>query len=493
MPVEEKKPSLEGLTLLYLRSKRRWSQKELAARLGLADPKQISRYETGENPLRREQLDICVAPLGYPPEAVDALLFIGGLIVSEAAEEPASPVALTPEDRRGVDRAALAAAWMMVDDLREELRREKRRRKAEAARQEAQELWARMKSATRQERRELVTVFPEFRNWALAERVCEASVRAAAHKPEEALDLANLALFIAGRVPGDESWRSRLEGYCWAHVGNARRVANDFAGADKAFARAWDLWKAGALSDPNLLPEWRLLDLEASLRRAERRFSEALALLDRARVAAGDSDPVTIARILLIKEHVFDQMGEIRSALVTLAEAKPFVEISGDPRLLFALHFNTADNLCHLGQYREAAERLTQVRELAIRQSNELDLVRVVWLEARVAAGQGRREQAIAGLEQVRQDFTGRELPYDAALVSLDLAVLWLEVGCTAKVREMVGAIAWIFRAQKISREAVAALILFRDAAERETATVGLAQQVITEIKRARRSASPQA
>ena len=96
-------------------------------------------------------------------------------------------------------------------------------------------------------------------------------------------------------------------------------------------------------------------------------------------------------------------------------------------------------------------------------------------------------------MEQVRQDFTGRELPYDAALVSLDLAVLWLEVGCTAKVREMVGAIAWIFRAQKISREAVAALILFRDAAERETATVGLAQQVITEIKRARRSASPQA
>jgi transcriptional regulator with XRE-family HTH domain len=480
------------LTLLYLRSKRRWSQKELAARLGLADPKQISRYETGENPLRREQLDICVAPLGYPPEAVDALLFIGGLIVSEAAEEPASPVALTPEDRRGVDRAALAAAWMMVDDLREELRREKRRRKAEAARQEAQELWARMKSATRQERRELVIVFPEFRNWALAERVCEASVRAAAHKPEEALDLANLALFIAGRVPGGESWRSRLEGYCWAHIGNARRVANDLAGADKAFARAWECWRAGAVSDPSLLPEWRLLNLEASLRRAERRFSEALELLDGAKAAVGGDNPLAMARILLKKEHVFNQMGEAESALTTLAEAAPFVAASNDPRLLFAFHFNTADNFCHIGEYRKAEDRLPQVRELAVRQGNELDLIRVLWLEARVAAGQERKEEAVASLEQVRQSFTARGLPYDTALASLDLAVLWLKAGRNLEVREVAQAMTWIFHAQGVSREALAALALFRDAAQRETATLDLAQQVIVELKKARRSASPQ-
>jgi hypothetical protein len=35
-----------------------------------------------------------------------------------------------------------------------------------------------------------------------------------------------------------------------------------------------------------------------------------------------------------------------------------------------------------------------------------LDLQRLVWLESKVAAGQGRVEDAIGGLEQVRREFT---------------------------------------------------------------------------------------
>src|SRR5688500_636738 len=114
----------------------------------------------------------------------------------------------------------------------------------------------------------------------------------AAHKVEEALELADLALSIAERVPGETNWRSRVQGYCWAHIANARRVANDHAGADEALARAWDLWRVGAAhSDPELLAEWRLLDLEASLRRDQRRFSESLELLDKAQAASG-GDPL---------------------------------------------------------------------------------------------------------------------------------------------------------------------------------------------------------
>jgi tetratricopeptide (TPR) repeat protein len=490
MPGEEKKPSLEGLTLLYLRSMRRWSQKELATHLGWADPKQISRYETGENPLRREQLDVCVAALGYPQEAVEALLFFGGLIRPEAPEEPASPVALTPEERGGLDRAALAAAWMVVDDLREEMGWEKRKQKAEAARREAGKLWERMKAATRLERRDLVTALSEFRSWALAERVCEASVRAAAHKPEEALDLANLALFIAGRVPGGEIWRSRVKGFCWAHIGNARRVTSNFVGADEAFVKARDLWQAGISSNSELLLEWRLLDLEASLRRDERRFEEAMELLDRAIATRGISKAAR-GQILLNKEFIFDQMGDVQGALAALVQATPFVEVSGNARLLFALHFKIANNLCQLGLCGEALKRLPRVRDLAEQQSNELDLIRVFWLEARVAAKQGRTEEAVIGLEQIRRDFTARGIPYDAALASLDLAVLCLEAGRTAEVRDLACALTWIFKSQGVAREALAALNLFRDAAQRETATVELVQRVISDLEKTRVSAPP--
>ena len=253
---------------------------------------------------------------------------------------------------------------------------------------------------------------------------------------------------------------------------------------------ALPIWRAGALSDSTVLAEWRLFDLEASLRRGQHRFSEALALLDKVMLSRA-VNPLIISRILLKKEHVLAQMGDIPNALAMLREAVPYVEASGDSRLLFAVHFNMADNLCHLGLYPEAEERLSQARELAVQQGRDLDLVRVVWLEAKVAVGQDRRAAAVAGLEQVRQDFTARGLPYDAALASLELAVLYLEEERTAEVRSLARAMGWIFQTQGIAREALAALTLFFDAAQRETATVELTQRVVAELERARGKRSP--
>ncbi|HTG32031.1 MAG TPA: helix-turn-helix transcriptional regulator [Thermoanaerobaculia bacterium] len=480
------KLSPEALVLIYLRSQRGWAQQELADRHGYTTYRQLSRYETGDRPLSRETLDALAASLGYSPEAVDALLFIHSLVAPAEREVP-SPVAPTAEERRSIHRTAIAAGWSTADEVREELLARKRRLKAESARRDAGKLWARLKAHPRLSRRELVAGSPELRSWALAERVCEASVRAAADSPREALDLADLALFIAQRVEeGGEDWRRHLEGYAWAHVANARRVANDFAGADEAFVRAWDLWRAGAAFD--LLPEWRMLSLEASLRRGERRFNEALELLDRAGRAA-EGDPVASGRILLKKEYICELMGDLDGALEALTEATPFVEASGDLRLLFALRFETAKDLCATESYAKAANLLPEVRELAERLGTELDLVRVVWLAARISAGQGRRAEAIAGLEQVRRDFTARGLYYDAALSSLDLAVVYLKEGRLVEVKTLAREMAPIFQAQGIAREALASLSLFRDAAQQETATVELAWRVIAEIEKTRSSA----
>jgi transcriptional regulator with XRE-family HTH domain len=492
MPREGKKPlSSQALALLYLRSARDCSQRELADRLGWADEKLVSRYERGAKPLSRKTLDACAEALGYPPEVVDLLLFIDSWIEPEEPdEEPPSPEPLSPGERRLIDHSSLTAAWSFLDAWRLELSRVLLNEKVAMSRRKAQGLWERLKSATRQNRREAVAALPELQNWALAERVCEASIRAAAHKPEDALDLADLALFIAKRVEGDEGWRSRLGAYCWAHIGNARRVANDLAGADKAFLHVRELWQAGAASGLNFLPEWRLLDLEASLRGEERRFSEALELLERAKAAVGEGNVLAIARILLKKEHVFEQMGNTQGALTALREVAPFVDASRDPRLLLALLSKLVNNLCLSERYTEASERLSQVRELAIQQGNDLDMLRVVWLEARLASGEGRTEDAVAGFERVRQDFTARGLPYDAALASLDLALLWLKAGRSREVLEIARAMTWIFQAQGISREALGALTLFREAAQNEAVTVDLVQRVIAEVRGGNRSAS---
>lgn len=480
-----RKRSAESLALLYLRSKRDWTQQQLAEAASLADEKQISRYETGDKPLSRESLDFFAAFLGYRPEDVDLLVFVDAALTPPALEADGSSVPLSPGELATVNRTALAAGWAVAHELRGALRRLERQRKIEAARRFAGKQWEWLKAESRERRRRLVEHMPELRNWALAVRLCEESVRAAAHRVDVALELAGLALAVARRVPGGEAWRSRLQGFAWVHVANARRVANNFDGADKAFARAWDLWRAGASS--NLLPEWRLLDLEASLRREQQRFPEALELLDRARSLSTD-DKATAGRILLKKEHVLSQMGDFEGALAALEEAASYVEHSREARHLAVLQFNRVDNLIHLRRYTEAAELLPEVRGLVVQQANELDLVRVLWLEARIHAGQGQRKKATAALEQVQREFTDHKLPYDAALSSLDLSLLWLEEGRTAKVRELAVGMAWIFASQKIHREALAALRLFYEAARRETATV-LTRRVVAAIEEVRRSA----
>jgi transcriptional regulator with XRE-family HTH domain len=479
---------LEALVLVCLRMARGWTQKELADALGM-DEKKLCRYEIRET-LSREELDVLVAPLGYPPEAVGLLLSILRRIAAPRVDETASPVPLTVAERERIVRTAWTAGQGVAEALAAELTRMKRREKMDAAAQVAEAMYLQLAPLPAQERRRIVTELPVFHHWALARRFCAASLKAAADKPEVALELASLALLIAEKAPGEERCRSRLQGWCWGHLGNARRVATDFEGADTAFVHVWQLWHAGEPADPEWLPEWRLLSLEASLRREQRRFPEALELLDQA-MAECEGDPAAMARCLLKKEHVFEVMGDIPSAISALKEAAPFVEAAGDPHLLFNLCFKGANHLCHLKRFAEAAERLPEIGEMALRQGLELDGLRVGWLASRVAAGQGKKEEAMAGLEQVNQRFTHLNLPYEAALSSLDLAMLWLESGRTAEVRELARAMAWIFEVKGIQREALSAFQLFREAALCEAATVELARRAISEIETARRSAPP--
>src|SRR5262249_24745965 len=158
-------------------------------------------------------------------------------------------------------------------------------------------------------------------------------------------------------------------------------------------------------------------------------------------------------------------------------------------RHLFALRFETTKALCAFERYAEAEAALPAVRELAEGLGNELDLIRVVWLSAHEAAGKGLQQEAVAGLEQVRQCFSASEPPYDAALAALDLALLYLKEGNSGKVKALTREMAPIFRALRIARESLAALSLFQEAAQQETATVELALHAIAEIRKTLRTA----
>lgn len=482
-------PSSLALALQYLRSKRGLSWKKLADILSIAGPGLLRRYERGKKQLSREQLEELLGPVGFGPEEIDIFLFADSLISHETEDDALSPVALTSEERRRIDKAVLAAATLGADVLRKNLIRRRKLEKVRLAREEAARLWDLLKPYSPEDRRALVLTFPEYRPWALAERIAHESARMAAKDADEAKELADLALFIAERVSGDDRWRSGLKGYVWLFVGNARRVANSLDEADEAFLNARRLLEGGTLGDPEILDGSRLLDLEASLRRDEQRYPEALSLLDQALEASAGKSDDAIARLLLKKEHVMERMGDHKGALAVLEKAFSHIERAGSQDLLFALYFNTADNLCTLERYGEARGFLEKAETLADKEGKTLSFIRLLWLRAKITAGEGRDDEAEISLREVEREFTDRGLAYDAALSSLDLALILLRQDRTAEVRALALRMAWIFDSKGIHREALASLSLFCEAAKREAATVELTREVISQMDSIRRSA----
>jgi tetratricopeptide (TPR) repeat protein len=318
----------------------------------------------------------------------------------------------------------------------------------------------------------------------MVEAICSESLAAIRESPARALELTELALQIAEAVPGSEGWRSRVQAFAWAHFGNARRVqGQDLRSAEEAFSRFGRLWKAGATSDPGLLSEALVLGLEASFRRANRQLLDSLSLLRKALDL--DPDGSLRASLLINLSKTFEQLGFYHDAITKLQEAATLVNSDAEPELCVALYQNLATNLCHLERHREAEPMLPEVRGLVTRLGAEIHQVRVRWLEGKVAAGLGRLAEAEAALGSVRTEFAAREMAYDAALVTMELAALYAAQGRTGEVQLLARQSAVVFSDQGVHAEACRALDLFRQAAEEEVLTAELAQRLVRYLYRA--------
>ena len=154
------------------------------------------------------------------------------------------------------------------------------------SRAEASDLWAELEPYHFQDRYHLIRTHRRFLTWEFCERLCQESARLTPIDPERAVEAAEAAVLVADllkeREPAKAGRLYRLRSYAWAHDGNARRVLGDLRGAEESFSIAGAWWEAGSgAAGAGAAYESMLLDYEASLRIAQRRFPEALALLDR--------------------------------------------------------------------------------------------------------------------------------------------------------------------------------------------------------------------
>ncbi|MFY9824397.1 MAG: helix-turn-helix domain-containing protein [Thermoanaerobaculia bacterium] len=468
--------TLVGVALAVLRIIRDWSQGELAAAAGIR-PGSISDYERGKMKPSLKVVNRLLAAMGFPPSMLDrAIAFVQSGRARREGTLPAEPAGQIEEI--SVEAARIAGSF-----TRSFLTWLFRETEALEARRRAEELWLRLSPYTPEAQWALVQEPGPFQHWALLEKICAESERAAAKDPRRALELANLAVHLGEVVPGEDGWRLRLQGYALAHVGNAKRVGNDLAGAESAFARSDELWKAGASADPGLLDASRLLDLKASLRRDQRRLQEALNLLDEAFVLRRSD--ASAGRILLKKALTLEKLGEYGRALEALREAAPWVEAEREPRLLFGLKFNSLLSLCRLKRFGEAEMLRGTVRSLGLGLGNKLDLIRLRWLEATLDAGLGRMEEAVAAFDRVRQEFLDEAMPYDAALATLEHAVILAELHRTRDVKALAEQAVPVFQTLKVGREVLATLTLFHEAAKEERLTAEVARTLLEDLRKA--------
>jgi hypothetical protein len=305
--------------------------------------------------------------------------------------------------------------------------------------------------------------------------------------PDEMVRIAELALVAAERLDKDRYGRAEIadvRARTWAELANSYRVTEDLARAEQAMGRAVG-WLHGGSGDPWLLA--RVADLMASLLADQRRFADAGELLGKVHDFYRRIGDHHLAGRALISRGIFAGYdNQARRALTLLVQGLELIDADRDARLAASAVHAVLINLVECGRYRQARIQLWRSRPLLARQGGALPL-RLRWLEGKIHAGLGDLARAERELVATRAGFAAAGSPYNAALVALDLAAVWLRCGRTRQVRELVEEMIAAFRALRIAREAVAALLILREACDRDEATLERVRTVamlLTELER---------
>ncbi len=322
--------------------------------------------------------------------------------------------------------------------------------------------------------------------WPLCEALLRKSYEARFSDPGRMLSLAESAARVAKNI--------RLEKYPWpgfvadvqtrafAELGNAFRVNDQFAAADKAFGEALESLDRGS-GDPLL--QARVLDLLASLRSDQRRLEDAIALLDQIHdlyLEAGD--PHLAGRALISKGINMRCMGSPREAITLLQDGLALLRPEVGPQLDNIGHQALLDALTDCGEYQQASRLLLRSGLREAFAAEPINLLKLRWVEGKIHAGLGRLATAERAFSQVRQEFLRIGQFYEAALVGMELAAVWLRQGRTAEVQELATEMHEIFDELGVEREAAKAFYFVREACRSQAVNLLLIDRIRVFLER---------
>lgn len=324
------------------------------------------------------------------------------------------------------------------------------------------------------DREAAVSTQTQFQTYSLASYTLQRCEKVVSHDPLMAGQLARLARLIAEQADprscGGSAALADLEAYAMAMEGNAQRVAGDLRQALSIFVDSRRVQERGG-ADPDLSA--RIDSLEASLRRDLRQFDAALDLLheaERAFVALKDHN--SQARTIINRANVYLVMRELDHVVEHLQRALPLAQ---DPWLSLMVRHNLIFALAECGRAREAADLYAVSKDLYLQFNDPLTSSRRLWAEGLIARElEEDLEHAERLLSQAAERLAEHGYGFDAALAGLDLVAVYARRGQSVEVLRVASSLVQLFQARSVHPEALAALKMVHEAAERESVNLSL-------------------
>ena len=350
----------------------------------------------------------------------------------------------------------------------------------------AEELWRKIKDEPFEAQVAAVQHEIRFRTPALFHHLCTRSLVDGRDNRKRGVRVAELALVALEAVKfyiTSEKELAILQGKGYAWLGNARRLAMDFIGAERALGTSQDFLPAQKDAAPQ---EWiTQLQSVAALRWSQRRAQEglepcnqALGLLENGGIAE------ELARVFLLRGNLFKWLGRESEALGDFNKAVASLEDSKDAYLLATAFQTLMGSLVMFGRVSDSIQYLPRVRDAVENVGNQTLDSYLRWHEGLIAAERDDVAKGEELMKSARAGFLAVDETATAAVVSLDLAVIFSQQGRASEMIELVGQVLPLLEALDLRPEALVLVTLLKEAMVSSSISAELLRRMKTEAAR---------
>ena len=296
-----------------------------------------------------------------------------------------------------------------------------------------------------------------------------------------ALDTLRLVEFLRGEEFPDE----KAVGY--ASLAHICQLELNFDEAERWFGIADRFLPVDPGEKPTLFAQVNFL--RASLLWWKRNAAASIRLLDRILPDIRRHSPLALlARVLLLKAEIYDGCGDPDHALALFSEAVELTPFIDDSYVVFSAHFNLTLCYTRLSRPAEANAQFEKVKELSTSVDGVISPFFLSHLEGSVSRVKGDFRKAEHLFLEAREGFLNQGLDISAAFVSLELSLVYLELGQPDEAfSTAISAIPAISR-HCAQQEAVAALTVLEEAEKLQRVDKAIIRQVLHQLDLVRKN-----